>query len=242
MRLKLIDDLFRDRALNAEHVLQIAIVIFGPELRARMGINQVRADADPVSGAPDTAFEHMPHAEFPADRAQIPRLVGGIFTHTATADYLQVGHATEIRQDVILHAFGEKEVGLVPVQIFKWQNRDRLFGRGRDRQRRERSHEQPRESRGQDHATRRRARQISIPQRPAPEMNGGQNRARDDGPAIQPAFQIFRQIIRGGIAGLRHALEAALENRLEIAIHGRRQCPQFRRRHFARLPNDRERV
>jgi hypothetical protein len=55
-------DALRDLVLNGKHVGQLAIVSVGPEMVPGFGIDQLRCDANPVTRAADTAFEHVAHA------------------------------------------------------------------------------------------------------------------------------------------------------------------------------------
>ena len=50
--------------LDSEDILQLAVVALSPAVRAGHGIDELGADADAITGATDTAFEHVAHAEF----------------------------------------------------------------------------------------------------------------------------------------------------------------------------------
>src|SRR5215472_9860854 len=64
--------------LHREDVAEVAVVAFGPDVIARLGLDQLGSYAQPIAALPDTAFEDITHAELAADLLHIDRaaLVG----------------------------------------------------------------------------------------------------------------------------------------------------------------------
>ena len=60
--------------LQVEDVFQQAVEAVGPQMRPGFRLDQSRADAHPTAALPDRAFEHIAHAQFPADAVHIDRL------------------------------------------------------------------------------------------------------------------------------------------------------------------------
>ena len=54
-----------DFILNLEDVGDVPVVTLGPKVGTRPTVHQLRGDAHAVSRTPNTAFEHMAHAEVP---------------------------------------------------------------------------------------------------------------------------------------------------------------------------------
>jgi hypothetical protein len=52
---------------------------------------------------------------------------GFVLHHAGPADHLQIGYLSQVSQDFVLHASGEKCVFFVFAQIFKWQHSYRFF-------------------------------------------------------------------------------------------------------------------
>ena len=63
----------RDLILHGEDVGQIAIVALGPDVISRFTFDQLRSDPDPIAGLAHAAFEHIAHAELPADLFHVDR-------------------------------------------------------------------------------------------------------------------------------------------------------------------------
>ena len=57
------DDVFGDFVLNGEKVRHVAIVAFGPDMAAGLGVDELARHAKPVTEAPHAAFKHVVDAE-----------------------------------------------------------------------------------------------------------------------------------------------------------------------------------
>src|SRR6476646_6721378 len=60
--------------------------------------------------------------------------------------------------------------------------------------------------------------QFWIPQPPPPDPYGRQYRPREDRAALEPAFQVFGEILGGAITCIRFAVETADANCLQVAV------------------------
>ena len=82
--------------LQFEQVGHVFLEAFGPEMRARLGVDELGVDAHPVLIALHRAFEHIAHAEFLADLLGVDGLAlegerRVARDHEAVADARQVG-------------------------------------------------------------------------------------------------------------------------------------------------------
>src|SRR6185436_13687352 len=64
----------RDLLLDPEHILDVAVVRFRPELIAGDAIGELHGDAEPAPGRPDAALERSPDVELRSDGADVLRL------------------------------------------------------------------------------------------------------------------------------------------------------------------------
>ena len=64
-------DILRNLALNAEDVLQFAIVRFRPKIGIVLRIDELHDDANAVAGFLHAAFQHRGHTQFRCNLAQI---------------------------------------------------------------------------------------------------------------------------------------------------------------------------
>ena len=99
-------------------------------------VDQLDIDADPLSLAPDTAFQDGRYIQRLADFANIVRL-SAIGQDRGPRDHLQIADLGEVGQDVILNPIGEIGIRGVGAEIREGQNRDRFFqlpgsGAGKD--------------------------------------------------------------------------------------------------------------
>src|SRR4029077_5769494 len=63
-----------DLVLHVEETGDQIIEALSPEMRARLGLNQLDVDAHTISRSLDAAFEHIAHVEFAPDLLEINRL------------------------------------------------------------------------------------------------------------------------------------------------------------------------
>jgi hypothetical protein len=64
-------DPFGDVILNGEDVLQLAVVLLGPDMLAGFGVDQLAGDADAVARRSDTALQDIANSELPGDLPDI---------------------------------------------------------------------------------------------------------------------------------------------------------------------------
>ena len=84
------DHMRRDLVLQIEDILKNAVIALGPEMGAGRGIDQLTGDAEPVARLADAALEHIAHAQFPRDLADVDGAAlvgeGGIARDDEAAD------------------------------------------------------------------------------------------------------------------------------------------------------------
>ena len=68
------DDRLGDFVLDGEDVGQVAVVALGPDMIAGGAVDQLRADAQPIAGLADAAFDEVADAQLASDRADVGRL------------------------------------------------------------------------------------------------------------------------------------------------------------------------
>ena len=61
--------------LQCEQVADVVVEPFCPQMRVGRSIDQLGIDAELVARSPDTPFEHIAHAQLPADLLRVDRLV-----------------------------------------------------------------------------------------------------------------------------------------------------------------------
>ena len=69
------DDQLCHFVLDSEHLVNAAVIAFGPQIATRRPINKLHCYSYPISGPLDAALEDMSHAEFPAHILRSHRLV-----------------------------------------------------------------------------------------------------------------------------------------------------------------------
>ncbi len=77
-RLNRADDRQRDLVLQGENIVGFAVIAFGPNMRSRCNIDELRGDAHTISRFANTSFEHVANAKFASDLLYVdrPALVG----------------------------------------------------------------------------------------------------------------------------------------------------------------------
>ena len=127
LRLQRIGNGFCDVAFDRKDIGQLSIVNFGPEMRVRHRIDQLHVDPHLIVRFLDTAFENVQDAKLLRDVRQILRRALELLRRGPRNDF-QVRYLRQPRQDLVLHAFGEKSVVGIAAEIVEWQNRDRFGG------------------------------------------------------------------------------------------------------------------
>ena len=119
---KLLGNFLRDLALDCEQIIQIAVVLFDPDVRVSARVDQLRVQMKMRAGPADAALQNMRYPQLVSDLTQIS--FAAIFHHAGPADDFQVGDLRQLGQNVVLHAIGEGRVFFLLAQIFKRQNGD----------------------------------------------------------------------------------------------------------------------
>src|SRR5437867_8299477 len=109
---KLLSDFLRNLALDGKQVVQIAIVLLGPDVRVRAGVDQLRVHVKPGADSPDAALQHMGDSQLVTDLTHI--LLAAIAHHAGSADHFQVGDFRKLGQNVVLHTIDEGPSFLLP--------------------------------------------------------------------------------------------------------------------------------
>ena len=122
--LELVGDRLSDVALDGEHIGQIAVVLFRPELCAGLRVDEPGAHAHLAADPLDTAFEQVRYAEGSGDLAQVAWCVAAVLRHAGATDDLQVRDLGQIGENFILHAGREVRIVLALGAIVEGEHRD----------------------------------------------------------------------------------------------------------------------
>ena len=68
------DDPLGDLVLQLEHVVERTVELFRPQMRAGLGLDQLRGDAQPIAALADAALKHIARAELAPHLPDIDRL------------------------------------------------------------------------------------------------------------------------------------------------------------------------
>ena len=100
--MKLRGDFLRDLALDCEQVIQIAVVLFDPDVGIGPRVDQLRVQMKMRAGPADAALQNVRYPQLVTDLAHIP--FAAVIHHTRPADDFQAGDLRQLRQNVVLHA------------------------------------------------------------------------------------------------------------------------------------------
>src|SRR5436309_14260637 len=109
---KLLSDFLRNLALDRKQVVQIAIVLFRPDVSVRARVDQLRVHMKPGADSPDAALQHMGDSQLVTDLTHVP--LAAIVHHAGPADHLQIGDFCKLGQNVVLHTIDEGPSFLLP--------------------------------------------------------------------------------------------------------------------------------
>ena len=115
----------RHLALQREHVLQVALVALGPELRLVAGLDQLGGDADPAGVVADAALDDVVHAQVAPDRGDVA--ARALVPHRRGArDHRQaLGlQASELGDHLLGQPFAEVLLLGVAAQVLERQHRE----------------------------------------------------------------------------------------------------------------------
>ena len=116
---KLLSDSLRDLALDCEHVVQIAIVLFDPDVGIGPRVDQLRVQMKMRAGPADAALQNVRYPQLVTDLAHIP--FAAVIHDTRPADDFQAGNLRQLGQNVVLNTVGKGCVLFLLAQIFKWR-------------------------------------------------------------------------------------------------------------------------
>ena len=111
--------------MNGEHVGQVAIVIFGPNVLVVLGIDQLHVDAHTIANASHAAFQNCGDAERFSNFTNVWGL-SAICHDRRARDDLQIANLRQIGEHIVLNAIGEVGVLFIVAQILERQDGDRL--------------------------------------------------------------------------------------------------------------------
>ena len=132
--LQAVRDRVREFGLNLEHITQLAVERARPELLIGARVDEFAGDTQLAGRPSDAAHENVGDVELVAD------LAGGFFggavvQHGRARDNPQIADAKQLREDVLMHPFRKKRVGLLVIaHVFEWEDRNRTVGRRVGRQ------------------------------------------------------------------------------------------------------------
>ena len=108
--------------LDGEDIVERTVVVVGPDVGAGSGVDQLSRDTNAVPGSPDTAFEHVAHAQLTADLFHVNRLAPvGEARVKATTNI----HLIRARPVMMSSTVGEVVLLRIAAQIGERQHRDR---------------------------------------------------------------------------------------------------------------------
>src|SRR5205814_1883027 len=96
--MKLVSDFLRDLALDCEHVVQIAVILFNPDVGIGPRVDQLRVQMKMRAGPADAALQNMRYPQLVTDLTEIS--FATVVHHTGPADDFQVGDLGQLRQNV----------------------------------------------------------------------------------------------------------------------------------------------
>src|SRR5437016_2352197 len=91
---KLLSDFLRNLALDRKQVVQIAIVLFRPDVRVGARVDQLRVHVKPGADSPNAALQNMRHSQFVTDLPNI--LPAAIAHHAGPADDFEIGDPRQL--------------------------------------------------------------------------------------------------------------------------------------------------
>src|SRR5438552_1840820 len=124
---KLLSDFLCDLTLDCEDVVQVAIVLFRPDMGVGASVDQLRIDMKPAAGLACATLQHVRYAKRVSDLAGI--LFATILHNTRAADHLEIGNFRQLGQNVVLETIGKIGVLRILIETLKRQHSNAPFGR-----------------------------------------------------------------------------------------------------------------
>ena len=103
--MKLLRDFLRYFALDSEHVFEVAIVLFRPDVRVSAGVNQLDVYVKPGTSLTDATFQHMGYAQLIADLRRVMLIT--IQHHASSAYNLKMSNLGQLGQKIVLDSVGK---------------------------------------------------------------------------------------------------------------------------------------
>ena len=114
---------FSNAVLEVEDIAAVTVKAVGPDLRARGRIDELSGDAKAIATAPDTALQHIPHAELAPHLAHIDCLAS-IGERRIARDHEQRAAARKRDYHLLRHAVGEVVLLWVSAHVGERQHGD----------------------------------------------------------------------------------------------------------------------
>jgi hypothetical protein len=130
VHLESLHDAARDFVLHREDILEIPVVALGPDVAAALGVDKLRVNAHFHARLAHAAFEHVPHAELPADLLDVDALLLEGEGRVAGDDE-QARDFGDVGDDVFGDAVGEVLLLGIAAHVGEGQHRDRGLARRR---------------------------------------------------------------------------------------------------------------
>jgi hypothetical protein len=118
--------------LDGKDILERAVVVLGPAVGPRRGIDQLGGDANTIANTPYAAFEQVAHAQIAPNLADIGRLAFVLEARVA-GDDKQLGEARQLRDDVVHDAIDQIFLLRMQAHIVEREHGNRGFIRKRRR-------------------------------------------------------------------------------------------------------------
>ena len=118
------DDLPRHLVLQGQRVLSGLVVALGPDVLARLRVDELGCDADLISLLADAAFQRIVDVEIAADLADVDRFAF-VDKGRVARDHREIGKARQHGDDVVAHPVAEIAEALVGAHVVERQDGDR---------------------------------------------------------------------------------------------------------------------
>src|SRR6266498_5216801 len=117
--MKLLGDFLRDLTLDCEQVIQIAVVLFDPDVGISPRVDQLRVQMKMRTGPADAALQNVRYPQLVTDLTEIS--FATVIHHAGPADDFEIGDLRQLGQNVVLNTVGKGWVLFLLAQVFKWQ-------------------------------------------------------------------------------------------------------------------------
>ena len=126
-----LDDVARDSVLQAEDVLQVAVVAIRPYVATARGVDELRVDANVGAAFAHAAFQDITNAERLRDLSHVVRFAF-VRERGIAGDDEQSRHLGQIGDEVLGDPIGEIRLFGIAAHVVERQDGDRGFAGGRE--------------------------------------------------------------------------------------------------------------